>query len=113
MERIRLCSLDAIPPGRGACALVGVRQVALFRPRADEQVYALDNIDPFISAWALPDEAIVEHLGEFWAMGSLKRLRFRLRDGLCLENPGYSVLSLPVEVRHGVVYLLLQKAWPT
>lgn len=42
-----ICALTDIIPGTGVCALLGSHQVAIFRPLADEQVYAIDNVDPF------------------------------------------------------------------
>ncbi|MBV8046144.1 MAG: nitrite reductase small subunit NirD [Paludibacterium sp.] len=109
MDWIRICPLDAILPGGGACALIGARQVALFRPYADERVFALDNVDPFAHVSVLSRGLIVEHQGELWVASPLKKQRFRLSDGQCLEDPDYSVLSLPVEVREGMVYLPVQK----
>ncbi len=42
-----ICAVTDIIPGTGVCALLGQHQVAVFRPYADEQLFALDNIDPF------------------------------------------------------------------
>lgn len=44
---ITVCPIADILPGTGVCALIGDRQVAVFRPYADEQVFAISNIDPF------------------------------------------------------------------
>ncbi len=41
-----VCPLTAIVPGTGVCALLDGRQIALFRPSAEAQVYAIDNQDP-------------------------------------------------------------------
>ena len=42
-----VCAVDAILPGTGVCALIEGHQIALFRPSAEPQIYALDNLDPF------------------------------------------------------------------
>ncbi|QKJ68003.1 nitrite reductase small subunit NirD [Deefgea piscis] len=93
-----VCDLKAIIPGTGVCALVGERQVAIFRPYADEQVFALDNIDPFAGASVLSRGLIAEHDGELWVASPLKKQRFRLRDGVCYESTERSIQSYPARV---------------
>ena len=68
-------------PGTGVCALIGDRQVAVFRPYADEQVFAISNIDPFAQASVLSRGLIAEHQGELWVASPLKKQHFRLYDG--------------------------------
>ncbi|VDZ54239.1 Nitrite reductase [NAD(P)H] small subunit [Serratia odorifera] len=43
---INVCSIADILPATGVCALIGEQQVAVFRPYADEQLFAISNIDP-------------------------------------------------------------------
>ena len=82
----QVCQLDDIVPGTGVCALVGGKQVALFRPRNDEQVFAIDNMDPFAQANVLSRGLICEHDGELWVASPLKKQRFNLADGRCLDQ---------------------------
>ncbi|AIX75632.1 nitrite reductase small subunit NirD [Mixta calida] len=98
-----ICKLEAILPATGVCALVGGEQVAIFRPRADEELYAISNIDPFAQASVLSRGIIAEHQQELWVASPLKKQRFRLRDGLCMEDSSHSVRSWPVRVREGQV----------
>ena len=42
-----VCDLDDIAPNTGVCALFDEQQVAIFRIGKTEQVYAIDNVDPF------------------------------------------------------------------
>jgi nitrite reductase (NADH) small subunit len=93
-----VCDLNAILPGTGVCALIGDRQIAIFRPFNDEQLFAVDNIDPFADASVLSRGLIAEHNGELWVASPLKKQRFRLRDGLCNEKTEYSIQSFPVRV---------------
>lgn len=93
-----VCTLDAILPGTGVCALVEGHQIALFRPTAAAQVYALDNIDPFAQASVLSRGLIGEHGGELWVASPLKKQHFRLSDGHCLENADFSVRAYPVRI---------------
>jgi hypothetical protein len=43
--------------------------------------------DPFFAANVLSRGIVGEHDGELWVASPLKKQRFRLRDGHCLENP--------------------------
>lgn len=75
----------------------------MFRPRDDEQVYAISNIDPFFQASVLSRGLIAEHQGELWVASPLKKQRFRLRDGLCMEDEAYSVAHFAVRLRDGII----------
>ncbi|EOE6860661.1 nitrite reductase small subunit NirD [Cronobacter dublinensis] len=98
-----ICKLDDIIPATGVCALVGKHQVAVFRPRANEEVYAISNIDPFFEASVLSRGIIAEHQGDLWVASPLKKQRFRLRDGLCMEDESRSVAHFEVRVKDGQV----------
>ncbi|QQN34297.1 nitrite reductase small subunit NirD [Rahnella aceris] len=100
---LTLCSVDQILPACGVCALAGDQQVALFRPYADEQIFALSNIDPFAQASVLSRGIIAEHQGELWVASPLKKQHFRLTDGVCMEDEQYSVPAYEVRVQNGNV----------
>ena len=59
-----VCQLADIVPATGVCALLNNQQIAIFRPRADEQIYAISNIDPFFEASVLSRGIIAEHDGD-------------------------------------------------
>ncbi|RRZ89796.1 nitrite reductase small subunit NirD [Erwinia sp. 198] len=98
-----VCPLKSIQPATGVCALVAGEQVALFRPRADETVFALSNIDPFAQASVLSRGLIAEHQQSLWVASPLKKQRFRLSDGVCMEDESRSVPAWPARVRDGMV----------
>ena len=100
---ISLCPLADILPGSGVCGLIGEHQVAVFRPYADEQVFAISNIDPFAQASVLSRGLIAEHQGDLWVASPLKKQHFRLHDGFCLEDETRSVAHFDVRVRDGMV----------
>ncbi|MFU9136650.1 nitrite reductase small subunit NirD [Erwinia tasmaniensis] len=99
----RICELEQILPATGVCARVGDRQIALFRPRLDDEVFALSNIDPFANASVLSRGIIAEHQQALWVASPLKKQRFRLTDGLCMEDESRSIASWPARVRNGFV----------
>lgn len=102
-----VCPLNQILPATGVCALVENQQIAIFRPRDDEQIFALSNIDPFAHASVLSRGIIAEHQQELWVASPLKKQRFRLRDGLCMEEESHSIPSYAARVNHGMVEVSL------
>ncbi|WP_039057703.1 nitrite reductase small subunit NirD [Enterobacter sp. Bisph1] len=100
-----VCNINDIIPATGVCALVKEHQVAIFRPRHDDQLYAISNIDPFFQASVLSRGLIAEHQGELWVASPLKKQRFRLRDGLCMEDESRSVTHFDVRVKEGEVQI--------
>lgn len=104
---LTLCSIDQILPGSGVCALTGDQHVALFRPFADEHIFALSNIDPFAQASVLSRGIIGEHQGELWVASPLKKQHFRLTDGLCMEDDSHSITAFTTRVKDGNVQIHL------
>ena len=100
-----VCQLNDILPATGVCALVGNKQIAIFRPRNDDQVFAISNIDPFFEASVLSRGLIAEHQNELWVASPLKKQRFRLRDGLCMEDESRSIANYPARVQDGQVQI--------
>ncbi|AGH80091.1 nitrite reductase small subunit [Psychromonas sp. CNPT3] len=88
---VNVCALDKIFPGTGVCALVDQKQVAIFRPHASDDVYAIANMDPFARSNVLSRGIICEHEGQYWVASPLKKQRFNLVSGHCLENDEVSV----------------------
>ncbi|WP_392566148.1 nitrite reductase small subunit NirD [Utexia brackfieldae] len=97
---ITICQIDDILPATGVCALVNEEHVAIFRPSSDKQVYAISNIDPFAQASVLCRGLIAEHQGDLWVASPLKKQRFRLKDGHCLEDPQFSVKFYAVRIEN-------------
>ncbi|MCS2162066.1 nitrite reductase small subunit NirD [Scandinavium sp. H11S7] len=102
---VNICNIDAILPATGVCALLGREQVAIFRPHHDQQVFAISNIDPFFGSSVLSRGLIAEHNGELWVASPLKKQRFRLSDGLCMEDESHSIAHFEVRVKDGQVQL--------
>ena len=68
---IDVCAWDELTPDRGACALVGARQVALFRVSPADDLYAVSNYDPFSRANVL-SRGIVGSQGAVVKVASIK-----------------------------------------
>lgn len=104
---IQVCKLENIYPATGVCALVADKQVAIFRPGVQSEVYAINNMDPFARANVLSRGLICEHQAQLWVASPLKKQRFNLLDGSCLENPDVNVEVYKARVMDGFVELQL------
>ncbi|BDU41038.1 Nitrite reductase (NAD(P)H) small subunit [Vibrio nigripulchritudo MADA3029] len=98
-----ICDINDIVPGTGVCALVQGQQVAIFRPSEEESVLAISNTDPFAHSNVLSRGLIAEHQGELWVASPLKKQRFNLKTGACMEDERFSVKAYPARVNSGIV----------
>ena len=97
---VRVCRLDDLVLERGAAALVGGEQVALFRVSARE-VLAVQQLDPMSGAHVMA-RGIVGSRGEVLTVASpMHKQVFDLRTGRCLDALGEEPRHLrtwPVQV---------------
>ncbi|MGC4942567.1 nitrite reductase small subunit NirD [Kribbella sp. DT2] len=101
-----VCRYDDLLPERGVAALLGGRQIALFRTYGGE-VFALGNQDPFSGANVLA-RGIVGSRGEVPTVASpMFKQVFDLRTGACLDDPAVAVAAYAVEVVDGQVLVSL------
>ncbi len=103
MAFTKVCKIEDIIPGTGVVALIEGEQVAIFRPRATEEVFAISNMDPFFQSNVLSRGLTVEHDGELWVASPLKKQRFNLATGVCMENEQFNVKSYKARVVKGAV----------
>ncbi len=100
-----VCRLDDLAPERGAAALVGAEQVALFR-LADGTVLAVEQRDPFSGAHVM-SRGIVGSRGDAPTVASpMYKQVFDLRTGRCLDGVGREPQHLrtwPVRLEGDVV----------
>ncbi|MFP5068598.1 nitrite reductase small subunit NirD [Pseudonocardia nantongensis] len=102
-----VCPLERLLPGRGAAALVGDVQVALFR-LADGALHALGNIDPFTGAGVISRGLVGDRDGEPTVASPIYKQAFALRDGRCLDDGGVSLPAFAVRVVGGQVQVGLR-----
>ncbi|WP_070972001.1 nitrite reductase small subunit NirD [Vibrio sonorensis] len=100
-----ICNIDDIIPGTGVCALLEGEQVAVFRPNKEESVFAISNMDPFYQSNVLSRGLIVEHQDELWVASPLKKQRFNLKTGVCLEDEQFSIKAYQTRVISGEVQI--------
>lgn len=109
---VAVCRLEDLATERGAAALVGDEQLALFRTHTDD-VYAVQQLDPFSGAHVM-SRGIVGTRGEAPTVASpMYKQVFDLRSGQCLDAVGREPQSLrtwATEVRDGIVHVSRREA---
>ena len=103
-EWVAVCRLNDIVPNTGVCALVGGRQVAVFR-LDDDSVYAIANHDPFSRANVLSRGIVGDLKGERVVASPVYKQHFSLASGQCLEDPGVRVPVFPVRLDDGMIWV--------
>jgi NAD(P)H-dependent nitrite reductase small subunit len=99
-----VCKLSDIVPNTGVCALVGERQVAIFR-LDDDRVFAIGNNDPFSNANVLSRGIVGDLKGEVVVASPVYKQHFSLATGRCLEEPEVSVPVYAVRVDRETVWV--------
>jgi len=108
----RVCLLRDLLVERGAAALVGGTQVALFR-LPDDTVRVVQQRDPYSGANVMSRGIVGTRGGVPTVAGPMYKQVFDLATGRCLEAAGYvpvqglapDLATWPAEVRDGVVHV--------
>jgi nitrite reductase (NADH) small subunit len=93
----RVCCLEDIVPNTGVGALVGGRQIAIFR-LDDDSLYALDNYDPFSRANVLSRGIVGDIKGQLVIASPVYKQHYSLPTGQCLEDAAVRVAVYPVRL---------------
>jgi nitrite reductase (NADH) small subunit len=99
---VEVCSLEDILPDTGVCALVGGKQVAIFRVGQGD-LHALQNFDPFSKAFVLSRGIVGDRAGVPKVASPIFKQSFDLRTGQCLDDPAVTLRTYPVRLRGGRV----------
>jgi nitrite reductase (NADH) small subunit len=104
-----VCASAAIPRGSGVTALLpNGSQVAVFRT-AQEEFFALDNVDPVSGAAVLARGILGDRAGRTVVISPMHKNAFDLETGVCLEDPAIVVRTHRVAVVDGEIYLTALK----
>ncbi|WP_039912354.1 nitrite reductase small subunit NirD [Cellvibrio mixtus] len=102
---ISVCEINDLLPDTGVCALVNKQQVAIFRSRRLNEVFAVSNYDPVGEANVL-SRGMIGSIGDEVVVASpLYKEHYNLRTGECLEKPGYKIPVFPVRLDDGLVQI--------
>lgn len=102
-----ICSLDDIPPHSGMAARIDGQQIALFH-LPGSGVYALANREPGSDANVLARGLLGDVAGEPVVISPLYKQRFRLRDGVSVDDASLRLTAWPVRVEQGRVRVYSQ-----
>ncbi|MFT5592385.1 MAG: nitrite reductase (NADH) small subunit [Oceanicoccus sp.] len=100
---IDVCALDDINLDTGVCALVNEQQVAIFRPAAGEQVFAVSNFDPIGKANVLSRGLISDVKGQLTVASPLYKQHYALATGECLEDETVRIATYQTKIENNRV----------
>ena len=117
-----ICNLNDIIPDGGVCALIEGKQVAVFRTK-DDQLFAIDNFDPFSNANVLSRGLIggtvintelengnLEQQEIIYVASPIYKQRFDLATGQCLEDDTVKLECYEVNLEGDQVMVSLKDA---
>ncbi len=102
---VRVCDKSVLLPDTGLCALVGKEQVAIFRDRISDNIYAISNFDPIGEANVLSRGLIGSIDEELVVSSPLYKQHFDLKTGECLEQPGLRLKTYAVSILKGQIHI--------
>jgi nitrite reductase (NADH) small subunit len=98
-----VCEVVDLPPYVGVRALLGSRQVALFR--INGEIHAIDAFDPFSEAAVLSRGVIGDIKGELVVASPIYKQHFSLRTGTCQEDSSVRIPVYEIRVVDGKVQI--------
>ena len=101
LEWLDVCALDDITPDTGVAALLGDRQIAIVRVGDGDEVYAVDNFDPFSRAFVISRGIVGDRSGIPKIASPIFKQNFDLRTGQCLDDPTVRLAAYAVRVVGG------------
>ena len=97
---IDVCALSDINLDTGVCALVNGQQVAIFRPAAGGELFAVGNFDPIGKANVLSRGLISDVKGHLTVASPLYKQHFRLDTGECLEDETVRIATYQTKIEN-------------
>jgi nitrite reductase (NADH) small subunit len=107
---VDICSLEAIAPNTGVCALVADQQVAIFRVGNEANLYALSNYDPFSKAFVLSRGIIGDRNGIPKVAAPIYKQNFNLATGQCFDDETVTIPTFLVRVIEDRVQVAISEA---
>jgi len=105
---IELCDISQLEPNGGVPAMIDDQQIALFL-LPGEQVFALDNYDPFSQAMVMARGIVGDKNGTPIVASPIYKQHFDLQSGQCLDDDDIQLKSWPVKVKKGKVLLNIKQ----
>ena len=100
---IDVCALSDLAPDTGVCALINNHQVAIFRIKNSEQLYAINNYDPIGKANVLSRGLLCDLKGQRSVASPLYKHHYNLETGECAEDSSVKIPTYPIRINNGRV----------
>lgn len=104
-NEVDVCALTDLTENAGTAALVDDVQIALFYVKRTQQVFALDNYDPFSEANVI-SRGIIGSVGDDLVVASpIYKQHFKLETGQCIEDEDVSIAAYKAQIVNGRVII--------
>ena len=103
-----VCQFDDLIDNIGVCVQVNDKQIAIFRLSGSNELYAIDNHDPFSNANVLSRGISGDLKGQPVVASPIYKQHFNLNTGQCLEDETIKIPVYPVRVVDSNVQILNQ-----
>ena len=103
---IDVCQIDDLIDNIGVCVLLNDKQIAIFRLSGSDELYAIDNHDPFSNANVLSRGICGDLKGQAVVASPIYKHHFNLMSGQCLEDESVEIPVYPVRVVDGCVQVV-------
>ncbi len=104
-----VCRFDDLIENIGRCALVKSKQIALFRLSDTEEIFAIDNFDPFSNANVLSRGVVGDIKGSIVVASPIYKHHFDLSNGQCLEDEAVQLTTYATRIVAGAVQVAVNK----
>ena len=104
-EWFKVGESDSILPGTGINTLVNGRDVAIVKLSGSNQLFAIDNLDPFSQASVLSRGIVGDRKNEPMIISPISRKAFSLISGQCFEDRETSLNVYPVKQDGGSIFV--------
>jgi nitrite reductase (NADH) small subunit len=104
-----VCRISEILPFSGVATLVRGDQVAIFRLRHENEVYAISNYDPFSRACVLSHGLVGDRSGILKVASPIFKHCFNLKTGECLDDPSIVLPTWDARVVAGIVQISVSR----
>lgn len=100
-----ICNVEDINNNTGVCALHNGEQIAIFKVGKDQQLFALQNYEPFSEANVLSRGLVGDVAGQLVIASPMYKQQYCLESGKCLEDDSVILQTYMVRQHNGVVQL--------
>lgn len=103
MTWVDVCGLDDLVDNIGVCTLIDDTQIAIFKLSGCEEIFAIDNHDPFSDANVLSRGVVGDLKGQLVVASPIYKQHFNLQTGQCLEDESISLKTYPTRIVDNIV----------